>query len=119
MWKWETFTLVVLCSFSAVKCFAEKVDCSVNGTQTDCPTACPETCDTKGKPNCTLICGGPCVCKPGYVINRMIPACVLRSDCPRNVLQSDRTRRLTNFNCFSGENTCTQLKHSSRKRNSN
>ncbi|XP_039488246.2 accessory gland protein Acp62F [Drosophila santomea] len=117
MWKWEVFTLVVLITFSAVKCFSEKIDCAKNGTQADyCPTACPETCDSKGKPNCILICGGPCVCKPGYIVNRMIPACVLQSDCPRNSLPKGRARRLTNFSCFSGENTCPQLKHSNGRR---
>ncbi|EDV52101.1 accessory gland protein Acp62F [Drosophila erecta] len=117
MWKWDILTLVVLISCSAAKCFSEKIDCTINGTQADdCPTACPETCDSNGQANCILICGGPCVCKPGYVVNRMIPACVLRSDCPRNLLPKGRARRLTNFNCFSGENTCTQLKHGSSRR---
>ncbi|XP_044317607.1 accessory gland protein Acp62F [Drosophila rhopaloa] len=66
-----------------------KIDCTVNGTQKECPYACPETCEYNGVGPCVKICGGPCVCKPGYVINQRIPACVLRSDCPAGVVQKE------------------------------
>ncbi|XP_017112467.1 accessory gland protein Acp62F [Drosophila elegans] len=109
MCKIGIFLLVGLIFFPKLHCYIEKIDCTINGTQENCPTACPETCQSKGKENCLLICGGPCVCKPGYIINRKIPACVLRSDCPKNVKQGAKGRRIYNFNCFSGPNTCSQL----------
>ncbi|XP_037720881.1 accessory gland protein Acp62F [Drosophila subpulchrella] len=109
MWKWEIFALVGLIICSVTNCTVEKIDCTENGTQADCPTYCPETCEYKGKSKCLLICGGPCVCKPGYVINRDIPACVLRSDCPHHIVQGPGGRRISNFDCFSGINSCSQL----------
>nr|XP_016941501.1 accessory gland protein Acp62F [Drosophila suzukii] len=109
MWKWEVFAFVGLIICSVTNCTVEKIDCTDNGTQAHCPTACPETCEYKEKSNCLLICGGPCVCKPGYVISRDIPACVLRSDCPHHIVQGRGGRRISNFDCFSGSNSCSQL----------
>nr|XP_016995096.2 accessory gland protein Acp62F [Drosophila takahashii] len=111
MWKLEIFAVVGLIICSVINCYVEKIDCTINGTQADCPTACPETCRYMGKDNCLLICGGPCVCNPGYVINRDIPACVLRSDCPHDIIQERGGRRMSNFDCFSGVNTCSALKN--------
>lgn len=77
-------------------------DCTVNGTYTECPTSCPETCKAKNR-LCTRDCGGPCVCKEGYIIDNSIPACVLRTDCPAGVIQSDddsETEFVDNFPYF-------------------
>ncbi|KPU78827.1 uncharacterized protein Dana_GF26872, partial [Drosophila ananassae] len=46
------------------------------------------------------VCGGPCVCKKGYIIDTSIPACVLRSDCPKDVDQIEGVSRVTEFRCF-------------------
>jgi len=43
-------------------------------------------CEFKSS-ECMQICGGPRECKPGYVINKKIPAGVLPSDCPKRVTQ--------------------------------
>ncbi|XP_030376994.1 accessory gland protein Acp62F-like [Scaptodrosophila lebanonensis] len=58
-----------------------EVDCTENGTNVGCGGACPETCMVKTV-LCTLECGAPCVCNPGYIIDESKPACVLRKDCP-------------------------------------
>ncbi|EDW93899.1 accessory gland protein Acp62F [Drosophila yakuba] len=81
--------------------------CTVNGSLASCPSACPETCEYSGIGPCVDMCGGPCVCKPGYVINERIPACVLRSDCPKDVIRKEQmTEGLFNFKCFSRNLKC-------------
>ncbi|EDW50231.1 accessory gland protein Acp62F [Drosophila sechellia] len=86
------------------------VDCTANGTRAVCPVACPETCEYSGDGPCVKVCGAPCVCKPGYVINEGIPACVLRSDCPKDVVRKeDMVLGVTNFKCFSRNYVCRNL----------
>ncbi|KAH8242549.1 hypothetical protein KR032_012407, partial [Drosophila birchii] len=105
MWKLVIFAVLVplIAPSSGWKGWAYgKVDCTVNGTQTrDCTPSCPETCELNGDGGCIRMCGGPCVCKPGYVIDPSIPACVLRSDCPKDVVQQQGTTVVMNFKCFS------------------
>jgi len=36
------------------------------------------------------MCGGRWECKPVYLVNEFIPDCVLRSNCPKEVIQKDR-----------------------------
>lgn len=48
------------------------------------------------------------MCKPGYVINERIPACVLRSDCPKDVVRKeDMLLGVSNFKCFSRNYNCS------------
>ncbi|EDV50336.1 accessory gland protein Acp62F [Drosophila erecta] len=86
---------------------SRRIDCTANGTMMHCPTACPETCEYSGIGPCIRMCGGPCVCKPGYVINERIPACVLRSDCPKDVVPREyMIGGVHNFSCFGASNMC-------------
>ncbi|KAH8296498.1 hypothetical protein KR054_007079, partial [Drosophila jambulina] len=101
MWKLEFFTLLGLLIFITPCWTYPPIDCTVNGTMERCPTPCPETCKFNGEGACNRSCGHPCVCKPGYIIDERIPACVLRSDCPKDVVQVKGTTRLRNFKCFS------------------
>ncbi|XP_017034133.1 accessory gland protein Acp62F-like [Drosophila kikkawai] len=102
MWKSEIFALLGLLIFISPCWMSPPIrDCTANGTQTSCPPNCPETCESNGVGLCDRSCGGPCVCKPGYVIDQRIPACVLRSDCPKDVVQADGATVVRNFNCFS------------------
>ncbi|KAH8242144.1 hypothetical protein KR026_006014, partial [Drosophila bipectinata] len=103
MWKLEFFVLlaVVLRTTMSIK----NIDCTANGTAQECPTSCPDTCEFD-PPVCFLDCGSPCVCKPGYIIDESIPACVLRSDCPKNVKQVKKFKRITNFPCFGANPDC-------------
>ncbi|XP_043646378.1 accessory gland protein Acp62F [Drosophila teissieri] len=81
--------------------------CTVNGSLAVCPSVCPETCEYSGIGPCVQMCGGPCVCKPGYVINERIPACVLRSDCPKDGVRKEQmTEGLSNFKCFGTDIGC-------------
>ncbi|EDW31590.1 accessory gland peptide 62F [Drosophila persimilis] len=64
-----------------------EVDCTVNGTLALCPSPCPETCEFLSE-TCTNECGGPCVCKEGYIIDGDLRICVLRSDCPVELQQT-------------------------------
>ncbi|XP_017034095.2 accessory gland protein Acp62F-like [Drosophila kikkawai] len=102
MWKPAIFALLGLLIFvSPCWMFLPDVDCTVNGTVDLCPGACPETCEFNGVGACNRMCGSPCACKKGYVIDERIPACVLRSDCPKDVVQKKGTTKISNFNCFS------------------
>ncbi|XP_022222738.1 accessory gland protein Acp62F-like [Drosophila obscura] len=64
-----------------------EVDCTVNGTMAMCPSPCPETCEFLSE-HCTVECGGPCVCKEGYIINGNLKSCVLKADCPAELKQT-------------------------------
>ncbi|KAH8242238.1 hypothetical protein KR026_012175, partial [Drosophila bipectinata] len=102
MYKLGLFVLLamMLCTQSI-----ENFDCTANGTVQECSTSCPKTCQFDS-PFCTKDCGAPCVCKPGYIINAAIPACVLQSDCPKNVKQVKKFNRITNFPCFGANRNC-------------
>ncbi|KAH8360862.1 hypothetical protein KR084_009533, partial [Drosophila pseudotakahashii] len=109
MWSLDNCILLgLLILVTPIDCLKLKqVDCTANGTQTECPTACPETCEYYGIGTCFRICGAPCVCKPGYVINAKIPACVLLSDCPKDVIRKPNTlQTIDNFKCFSMNKDC-------------
>ncbi|KQS23744.1 uncharacterized protein Dere_GG27153, partial [Drosophila erecta] len=52
-----------------------------------CAGVCPETCEYRSK-YCVPLCGPPCRCKRGFVYNIPRSACILRSDCPKGIVQS-------------------------------
>ncbi|KAH8324936.1 hypothetical protein KR074_011570, partial [Drosophila pseudoananassae] len=83
----------------------ENFDCTANGTAQECPTSCPKTCEFDPT-FCFRDCGAPCVCKPGYIIDAAIPACVLQSDCPKHVKQVKKNNRINNFPCFGANRNC-------------
>ncbi|XP_050744210.1 accessory gland protein Acp62F-like [Drosophila biarmipes] len=68
-----------------------KIDCSANGTLQKCPSPCPETCEFLSA-SCFNKCGGPCVCKEGYIIDPDRRICVLKSDCPASMRQTTLRR---------------------------
>ncbi|KAH8242245.1 hypothetical protein KR026_012176, partial [Drosophila bipectinata] len=104
MWKLEFFVLLamVLRTMSI-----ESFDCTANGTLSTkfCSSSCPETCEFD-PPYCSFDCGAPCICKPGYIIDEAIPACVLRFDCPKHVKQVRSEHRIENFPCFGANREC-------------
>ncbi|XP_030387893.1 uncharacterized protein LOC115634369 [Scaptodrosophila lebanonensis] len=57
------------------------LNCGQNGTISFCSSRCEETCKYKSRGCPPRICGGPCVCKQGYIIDEDLPGCVLRADC--------------------------------------
>ncbi|KAH8246186.1 hypothetical protein KR038_002353, partial [Drosophila bunnanda] len=102
MWKLEIFALLgLLVCISPCWMSSPIVDCTVNGTEWSCPSLCPETCEFSGFGPCHRKCGYPCVCKKGYIIDQRIPACVLRTDCPKDVVQVQGATVVMNFKCFS------------------
>ncbi|KAH8376472.1 hypothetical protein KR200_009853, partial [Drosophila serrata] len=82
MWKLEIFALLgLLIFFTTSKCWTPK-KCQANETFQECPSACQISCQIPTNKLCTQECGYPCVCKPGYIMDKSISSCVLLSDCP-------------------------------------
>ncbi|KAH8418308.1 hypothetical protein KR222_009569, partial [Zaprionus bogoriensis] len=92
-------SLALLLVLAGIGFSTADIDCTVNGTFQNCPTACPETCAYNPQA-CIYMCGKPCVCKEGYIIDSSIPACVLRADCPAGVVQQKGYEMITNFPNF-------------------
>nr|XP_044249866.1 accessory gland protein Acp62F-like [Drosophila takahashii] len=109
MWSSENWILLgLLHLFAPIDCWKLPPNaCTANGTREACPTSCPDSCEFYGIGPCIRMCGAPCVCKPGYVINPMIPACVLLSDCPKDVVRKPTGGQLIDhFKCFSHNFDC-------------
>ncbi|KAH8290599.1 hypothetical protein KR054_004353, partial [Drosophila jambulina] len=57
------------------------LQCGKNATKSLCSSRCEETCKYKSLGCPPRVCGGPCVCRMGYVIDEIKKDCVLRREC--------------------------------------
>ncbi|KAH8328896.1 hypothetical protein KR074_012054 [Drosophila pseudoananassae] len=61
--------------------YPKNFQCPPNATTSFCSSRCEETCLYKSRGCPPRICGGPCVCRMGYIIDEQRSGCVLRKDC--------------------------------------
>ncbi|XP_002026622.2 accessory gland protein Acp62F [Drosophila persimilis] len=66
--------------------YPPSLDCGLNATKSSCSSRCEETCQYKSRTCPPKICGGPCVCIEGHVIDERRLSCVLRIDCGQKQL---------------------------------
>ncbi|KAH8245837.1 hypothetical protein KR038_004592, partial [Drosophila bunnanda] len=85
--KYTYLIFYSILALASSKLDISNIDCSINGTLAKCPSACPDTCEFVSR-TCIKKCGGPCVCKEGYIIDGDRHICVLKSDCPAEVRQT-------------------------------
>ncbi|KAH8284514.1 hypothetical protein KR018_002445 [Drosophila ironensis] len=75
------FTCWVAAFKTPVQPYPADLKCPPNATTSFCSSRCEETCHYKSRGCSPRICGGPCVCRMGYIIDEQRKGCVLRRDC--------------------------------------
>ncbi|BFG06466.1 accessory gland protein Acp62F-like [Drosophila madeirensis] len=67
--------------------YPPSLQCGRNAGKSNCSSRCEQTCQYKSRSCPPKICGGPCVCLEGHVIDERRAGCVLRKDCRQKQLE--------------------------------